>query len=84
MSNYSSNVLLSGVTTDGAWRNGLSVISAINLTVVDSVFKNTNGTNPQCGIDLEPDFPTDKLQGIGAWKESSRLAWDSCSSCVCP
>eukprot|EP01043_Picozoa_sp_COSAG02_P069038 COSAG02_NODE_11677_length_1675_cov_18.994289_2_plen_276_part_00 len=64
LSNYSRNVVLDGVTTDGAWRNGLSVISAINLTVVDSVFKNTNGTNPQCGIDLEPDFPTDKLQQI--------------------
>lgn len=64
LANHSRNVVLDGVTTDGAWRNGLSVISAINLTVVDSVFKNTNGTNPQCGIDLEPDFPTDKLQQI--------------------
>ena len=64
LSNHSLNVMLDGVTTDAAWRNGLSVISAINLTVVDSVLKNTNGTNPQCGIDLEPDFPTDKLQQI--------------------
>ena len=30
--NYSSNVLLDGVVADGSWRNGLSVISAINLT----------------------------------------------------
>ena len=64
VSNFSRNVLLRQVTTDSAWRNGLSVISAINLTVVDSIFKNTNGTNPQCGIDLEPDHPTDKLQQI--------------------
>jgi hypothetical protein len=49
---HSHNVLLSGVTTDRAWRNGLSVISVINLTVHNSTFKNTNGTNPQCGIDL--------------------------------
>jgi hypothetical protein len=45
--NYSSNVLLDGVVADGSWRNGLSVISAINLTVRNSQFKNTNGTNPQ-------------------------------------
>ena len=50
LSNYSHNVLLRGVTTDRAWRNGLSVISAINLTVEDAIFKRTNGTNPQCGI----------------------------------
>ena len=43
LTNYSENVLLQSVTTDAAWRNGLSVISAVNLTVVDAVFKNTNG-----------------------------------------
>ena len=47
LSNYSRNILLSRVTADGAWRNGLSVISAINLTVADSTFQNTAGTNPQ-------------------------------------
>lgn len=51
--NHSLNVLLSAVTVDSAWRNGLSVISAVNLTVKDSVFKNTNGTNPQCGTVYE-------------------------------
>ena len=49
LSNHSRNILLSRVTADGAWRNGLSVISAINLTVADSTFQNTAGTNPQCG-----------------------------------
>ena len=39
LTNHSRNILLSGVTTDGAWRNGLSVISAINLTVTGSTFK---------------------------------------------
>jgi hypothetical protein len=61
---YSSDILIQEVIVDGAWRNGLSVISAVNLTVRDSTFSNTNGTNPQCGIDLEPDLSTHRLQGI--------------------
>ena len=52
---YSSNVTLLGVAVDSAWRNGLSVISADGLLVANSTFTNTNGTNPQCGVDLEPD-----------------------------
>jgi hypothetical protein len=47
-------ITLLGVVTDGAWRNGLSVIGANGLLVVDSEFLNTNGTDPQCGIDVEP------------------------------
>ena len=42
-------IVLHGVTTDGAWRNGLSVISADGLTVSNCSFTNTNGTAPQCG-----------------------------------
>ena len=61
---YSRAILLEGITVDGAWRNGLSVISVVNLVVNNSVFANTNGTNPQCGIDLEPNLSSDRLQGI--------------------
>jgi poly(3-hydroxybutyrate) depolymerase len=64
LQNYSSNVLLEGVIADGSWRNGLSVISAIGLIVRNSTFSNTNGTNPQFGIDLEPDTDGHRLQGI--------------------
>ena len=63
-SNASCDVLLEGVRVVGAWRNGLSVISAMRLRVKDSSFTDTNGTNPQCGVDLEPDLPTHRLQGI--------------------
>ena len=63
-SNASFDVLLEGVRVAGAWRNGLSVISAVRLRVKDSSFTDTNGTNPQCGVDLEPDLPTHRLQGI--------------------
>lgn len=61
---YSRAILLEGITVDGAWRNGLSVISEMDFGGKQSVFANTNGTNPQCGIDLEPNLPSDRLQGI--------------------
>jgi hypothetical protein len=32
--------------------------------VVDCQFENTNGTAPQFGIDLEPNYPTDSLRNI--------------------
>ena len=57
-------VLIRGVVVTGAWRNGLSVISAVGLRVEDSQFSYTNGTNPQCGVDLEPDTPAHRLQGV--------------------
>lgn len=60
-------ITLHGVVTDGAWRNGLSVIGANGLLVVDSEFLNTNGTDPQCGIDVEPwsnAQPVPQLGGI--------------------
>ena len=61
---FSSNVLLDNVLSNGSWRNGLSVISAKNLTVRNSCFSNANGTNPQFGVDLEPDTNSHRLQGI--------------------
>ena len=59
---YSSNITITGVTVDANWRNGMSVISVDGLTVSDSVFTNTNGTNPQCGIDLEPDVASPPMR----------------------
>ena len=64
---------LHNVTTDGAYRNGLSIISAENLLVDRSYFLNTGhfpwsattgGTAPRAGVDLEPNEPTDKLTNI--------------------
>lgn len=42
-------------------RQGLSVISAVNLLVENCVFSGTNGTPPEAGIDLEPDSPNERL-----------------------
>jgi hypothetical protein len=51
----SRDVELRDVTTDGAYRNGFSLISASNLRVVGCRFLRTAGTPPQAGIDIEPN-----------------------------
>ncbi len=42
-------------------RQGLSVISAVNLLVDNCQFANTWGTAPEAGIDLEPDTEKQRL-----------------------
>ena len=44
-----SDIILSGVVTDGAYRNGLSLISGVNVLVEDCQFLRTGGTAPQAG-----------------------------------
>jgi hypothetical protein len=63
--NFSARVTLRSLTVRRAWRNGLSVISVKGLLVEDCVFEDTSGTNPQFGIDLEPDpTPFGYLEGL--------------------
>lgn len=63
--NFSTRVTLRGLTVARAWRNGLSVISVKGLLVEDCTFRDTSGTNPMFGIDLEPDpTPFGYLEGL--------------------
>jgi hypothetical protein len=55
-----TNVKFCSVTADDNRRQGLSIIEADVLVVTNSVFKNTQGTRPSAGIDLEPNKPVDK------------------------
>ncbi|MBE6428182.1 MAG: hypothetical protein E7028_06350 [Planctomycetaceae bacterium] len=43
-------------------RQGISVISAENLLIEDTVMRNTNGTAPQAGIDFEPNGDSELLK----------------------
>ena len=43
------------------FRQGLSVISCHDLWVENCLFEKTKGTNPESGVDLEPDSPQDRL-----------------------
>ncbi len=54
-SDYSENVTIKDVVVDSAYRNGISVISAKNLLIDNAVIVNTSGTDPQYGIDFEPN-----------------------------
>merc|ERR1712176_869653 len=46
------------------FRQGMSVISAGNLTVEDSLLAGTSGTWPKCGLDLEPDFGYQHFENV--------------------
>lgn len=52
------------VTADGNRRQGLSVIKANGLLVLNSVFRNTHGTRPSAGIDLEPDNTSQEIVNV--------------------
>ena len=58
------NVVIKDVVTDNCYRQGISVISARNLLIENNVFKNTGGTPPGAGIDLEPNRPDEKLVNV--------------------
>lgn len=50
----------------GNARNGMSIISGERISVTDSLFTLTNSESPypQAGIDIEPDFPDQRLLDI--------------------
>ena len=45
-------------------RQGLSIIHADGVLVTDSVFRDTAGTAPSFGIDLEPNKPDEKITNV--------------------
>lgn len=58
------DIAFCSVVADHNRRQGLSIISARNLLVTNSVFKNTRGTRPSAGIDIEPDRPEQKVKDV--------------------
>jgi hypothetical protein len=65
------DVRFCGVTADANRRQGLSIIHADGLLVLNSTFKNTHGTRPSAGIDLEPDKEWQKIANIASRTRSS-------------
>lgn len=49
------------VTCDRNYRQGISVITAENLLIEDTILRGTAGTAPQAGIDFEPNHPEERL-----------------------
>lgn len=52
------------VIADNNRRQGLSIVEANGVLVTDSVFRNTRGTRPSAGIDLEPDHAEQKIVNV--------------------
>lgn len=59
--NYCKNILIDDVLCDDHNRQGISVVSAENLTLRNCVFKNTHGAAPEAGIDFEPNYSNERL-----------------------
>lgn len=58
---WCENVVLRDCVCHDNHRQGLSVISAVNLRVEGCTFSATSGTPPAAGIDLEPDEADERL-----------------------
>lgn len=59
-----SSGIIRDIVADNNNRLGLSIMSAQNLVIENSVFKNSSGTKPASGVDLEPDHEWQKLVNI--------------------
>ena len=59
-----SDIKLARIDSTDNYRQGLSVIDVAGLIVTDSSFRNTNGTGPSSGIDLEPDSKLERLNDV--------------------
>lgn len=58
-------ILLSG---DNCGRNGISITGAIGLAVDTIIGKNSNGTDPEMGLDIEPNNISNSAIGISIGK----------------
>ena len=60
----SYNITLNNCISDNAKRNGLSIVSVKNCWVNGGEYKNTLGSSPQSGIDIEPNSSSDFLWNV--------------------
>lgn len=61
---FSENVNIPNLKTSGNRRQGVSVVSVKGLTGEVWELENISGTNPQDGVDFEPNNPDEFLMGI--------------------
>jgi hypothetical protein len=58
------DVALCGVRAESNRRQGLSIIHGNRILVTRSLFRDTQGTRPAAGIDLEPDNPKQTISNV--------------------
>jgi len=66
-----NNVTIFNPKIWGVRRNGISVISATNMSIYSPELGNITETNPKCGIDFEPNDNTNKLQNINVYSPTT-------------
>ncbi len=62
------NIVVENCCFSDNYRQGMSITSAVNLSILNSTFENTIGTKPAAGIDLEPNYSSDRLSNISIKK----------------
>ena len=62
--NNVTDIVTRNLIIDNCRRNGISVISATNYLSDNDNIKNINGTDPQFGVDIEPNENTDVLKNV--------------------
>ncbi|MGI5820012.1 MAG: hypothetical protein ACOX9R_18155 [Armatimonadota bacterium] len=55
------NIHIKDLVCDKNYRQGISVITAENVLIEDTIMSNTAGTPPAAGIDFEPNNPNERL-----------------------
>jgi len=66
----SENITIENCICDNNRRQGLSLVSGKKITINNCVFKNTTGTTPSSGIDIEPD--------AGSWQQLDDIVISNC------
>ncbi len=61
---HCEDVVIRDVVCYDNHRQGISIISAVNLTIENCSFINTSGTAPQAGIDFEPNRDNEQFKNI--------------------
>lgn len=60
--NSGTNIKTSGIVAYNNRRNGYSIISVDGFKSENDLITNTNGTNPQAGVDLEPNSNNESIK----------------------
>jgi hypothetical protein len=60
----SKDILVDKARISKAGRNGITIVSGINITLADPYIEYSDRINPMAGIDIEPNETTDNLQNI--------------------
>ena len=58
------DITIRNCVCDRNHRQGMSIFNVRNLLVENCVFSNTSGTNPQAGVDIEPDSAKERLENV--------------------